>query len=167
MPAPLAAPRVLAVCLLAIGVIGLGACSKEGGSQEAFCRDLRKVPTLESVVADYADSDPDELQHRLDEARDAFDQLRSSAPEEIDGDVDEMVALVDDVLDAVERHRDDPDAVAKDLRTAMKGRLGAAKASLRVAAYGATKCNVTLNPAELPPESTTTVPGAVTSTTGG
>ena len=42
-----------------------------------------------------------------------------------------------------------------------------AKASLRVAAYGATKCNVTLNPAELPPETTTTVPGAVTSTTGG
>ena len=160
------APRLALPALAALAVASLVGCSKESGSQESFCADLRKVPTLESVVADYADADPDELATRLDEAEAAFEQLRDSAPEEIDADVDAMVDLVVEILDTVRDHQEDPDAVANDLRDAMKGRLGAAKSSLRVAAYGATKCDVTLNPAELPPESTpsTTV---VTSTTGG
>ena len=153
---------------VACALAGLAGCSKEAGSEKAFCTDLRKVPTLESVVADYADTDPEELTARIDEAEQAFEQLRTSAPAEIDSDVDAMVDLVDDVLAAVRTNQEDPDTVAKNLREAMRGQLGAAKSSLRVAAYGATKCNVTLNPAELPPESTTVVPGAeVTSTTGG
>ena len=46
--------------------------------------------------------------------------------------------------------------------------LGAAKSSLRVAAYGASKCSVTLNPVELPPDTTVVAPTSeVTSTTGG
>ena len=153
-------PALLVAALLTVTALGpLAACSKSSGSTADFCADLKKTPTLESVLTGYADIDPAELADRLDAAKEGFDQLRDSAPSEIDGDVDEMVSLVDDVLAAVKRHKDDPEAVAGDLRQAVRGRLGAAKASLRVAAYGATKCDVKLNPAEIPPETTSTTGG--------
>jgi hypothetical protein len=120
-----AAPRswsraaLAVVAVLALGALGGAACSKDEGSTEAFCREVRLVPPLASVVSGYAEADPATLDQRLDEAAAAYRRLAEAAPSDVRGDVRTMTDLVDAVLDAVRANDGDPDATAADLRSTL------------------------------------------------
>lgn len=139
-------PRWLAAAAAASLLVGGAACTRDQGSDEAFCKEVRRTPTLESVVSGFADADPEELATRLDAARDAFERLRRSAPDAIRGDVGSVVDLAGEVITAVEDHHDDPEAVAAQVRKAVDRHDDAAKASTKVVAYAKKTCGVDLNP---------------------
>ncbi|MEO6630003.1 MAG: hypothetical protein ABIP03_15715 [Aquihabitans sp.] len=164
---PLFTARTVAMTLLAaLGAVGVGACSKDQGSQAAFCRQIRTVPPLASVISGYANEDPTELQSRLGAARLAYTQLGEAAPKEIADDVEISLDLVEAVIDAVATKGDDPEAVAAQIRRVVKADTGASAASTRVADYAEKNCNVDLNPT-VPPDAgaRATTTGATTSTT--
>jgi hypothetical protein len=137
---PLAA--LVAGSLLVAGT----ACSRDKGSDEAFCKEVKRTPTLESVVSGFADADPEELATRLDAARDAYGRLRRSAPSGVRGDVGPVVDLAEEVIAAVDDHHDDPEAVAAAVREAVDRHEDAEASSARVAAYAKKACGVDLNP---------------------
>ncbi len=139
-------------------VAGLTGCTDDGGSPEAFCKAVKAVPSLESVVTGFDDADRTELTARLDAAEDAYGELRSTAPGEIDDDVDDVVDLVDAVIDAVRRHRADPEAVAAQVRRSVGDHPDAAAAATRLGDYGSKTCKVELNPVVEGDTATTTAP---------
>lgn len=157
-----------AAVVLVLAAAGGTACTKDQGSTEAFCREVRLVPPLASVVSGYAEADPATLDQRLDEAAAAYRRLADAAPSDVRGDVRTMTDLVDAVLDAVRANDGDPDATAADLRAAMKRHEGAQAASLAVAAFARTHCDVELNPT-VPPDETSRPAGtgSTTASTGG
>lgn len=164
---PRSTARTATVAVLAL-VVSVS-CSTDHGSQDAFCRQIRKVPPLASVISGFADDDPTELRTRLDDARTAYTDLRDAAPEDIRDDVDATVDLVDAVIDAVAANGTDPEAVAAEVRSAVKLHPGAATSSTKVAAYAKQRCAVELNPT-VPADSgasttTSTGPGSGTTTT--
>ena len=86
--------------LFTSGVLLLGACTAETKtSAEDFCGDLRRTPSLASVLTGFADQDADQLDRALDDAEEAFTALERSAPDEIRSDVEALVALVQAVID--------------------------------------------------------------------
>ena len=115
-----------------------------------------------------AEADPATLDQRLDEAAAAYRRLADAAPSDVRGDVRTMTDLVDAVLDAVRANDGDPDATAADLRAAMKRHEGAQAASVAVAAFARTHCDVELNPT-VPPDETSRPAGtgSTTASTGG
>ena len=154
--------RIVAIALLTtFGALGAPACSKDQGSQAAFCRQIRTVPPLASVISGFANEDPTELQNRLGAARTAYTELGEAAPKEIAADVKISIDLVEAVIDAVATKGDDPEAVATQVRRVVKADTGAAAASTRVAAYAKKNCDVDLNPT-VPPD---VRPSTTTSTT--
>ena len=159
---PLFTARNVAIALLAVlGALGATACSKNQGSQEAFCRQIRTVPPLAAVISGFANEDPTELQNRLGAARTAYAELGEAAPKEIAADVKTSIDLVDAVIDAVATQGDDPEAVATQVRRAVKANSGATAASTRVAAYAKKSCDVDVNPT-VPPDA-----GSTSTTTTG
>ena len=158
----------LAAALLAGG---LGACTSDGGSTEAFCAQVKQVPALEAVLARFSETDPDVLADRIAKARQAYDDLAAAAPSEIADEADEVVALVDDIFDAVEAHPTDPAAASAQLRKAMAEHRGVAADRKKVAAYARTKCDVQLDATlteggTSTTTSTTSVESPITTTTG-
>lgn len=153
---------------VALSVGALASCSEEGGSKEAFCREVAGVPTLDAVLADFSRADAEELTARLDSAGDAYARLRDAAPDGIRDDAAKVVDLVQVVIDAVDRHGDDPQAAADQLRTDLGDRPDVTPAAQRVARYAARECDVDLDgtqPDEPPTStSTTAVPGTVATT---
>jgi hypothetical protein len=139
-------PRRIAALAAACLVLAGASCSRNQGSDEAFCKEIRRTPTLESVVTGFADADPEELDTRLDAARDAYGRLRRSAPSGVRGDVGPVVDLADAVIAAVDEHHDDPEAVAAEVREAVERHDDAAAAAVKVAAYAKKSCGVDLNP---------------------
>ena len=138
------AAAAAAVATIAAG--GLGACTTEPGSTEAFCREVRKAPSLEAVLNRFSETDPDVLAERIDRARDAYEALAEAAPSEIDAETDDVVALVDEVLTAVEDHPTDPAAAADQLREAMADHPDAEASQAAVSEFALTECGVTLDP---------------------
>lgn len=140
-------------------VAAVSGCSDELGSEEAFCRQVRRLPPLESVISGFSEADPAELANRMERAGSAYRELRSVAPSGIRVSVGDMVDLVDAVLGAVEAHQDDPQAAVEALRTAVGQHPDAPQASRRVVDYSAETCDVALNPtldAETPDDKGTT-----------
>lgn len=165
-----------------IGVVGLGAagCSSEPGSTAAFCDQVDEVPALEAVLARFSETDPAVLQDRIDKARDAYEELAEAAPSKIQSDTAEVVALVDEILVAVEEHPGDPAEAADQLRAAMDEHPDAAAARDRVAAFAEDRCDIVLDPVltdgldattttstSAPSGTSTTIPGTFTPTTAG
>lgn len=138
--------RRLAALAAAWLVLAGAACSRDKGSDEAFCKEVRRTPTLESVVSGFADADPEELDTRLEAARDAYGKLRRSAPSAVRDDVGRVVDLANEVITAVEDHHDDPEAVAAQVRKAVDRHDDAARSAVKVAAYAKKTCGVDLNP---------------------
>ncbi len=138
--------RCLAALAAATMVVGTAACTRDGGSADAFCKEIRRTPTLESVVTGFAEADPEELSTRLDAARNAYARLRRSAPSAVRGDVGPVVDLADEVITAVADHHDDPEAVTDAVRKAVDRHDDAAAAAEKVAAYAKKTCGVDLNP---------------------
>ena len=138
--------RCFAVVAVASLVVAGASCTRDKGSDEAFCKQIRRTPTLASVVADFDEADPEELAIRLDAAREDYGRLRRSAPSGIRGDVGRVVDLADEVIAAVDEHHEDPEAVADEVRKAVDRHDGAAEAAVKVAAYTKKSCGVDLNP---------------------
>lgn len=152
--------------------VAVASCTKDEGSVEAFCREVRVVPPLASVVSGFTEADQDGLARRLDDAAAAYGRLADTAPAEVRREVDDMVSLVDEVLDAVRGNGGDAEATAADIRKAMSAHTGAAASSAAVAAYARRHCEVDLNPTVPPDEtssptsSTAGAEGSTTATTG-
>ena len=139
---------------LAFSTLG---CTKEQGSEKAFCREVANAPTIDSVVSGFTDADQGELDKRLADAAEAYDDIAKAAPGEIRGDVDTVVRLVDAVIDAVKDHSEDPEVVAEQVRNAVVDNPGSIKAAASIAIYAANNCNLELNPTvEDGPTSSTT-----------
>jgi hypothetical protein len=136
---------------------GPAACSDDDGSVEAFCAEVEALPALESVLSRFSEADPDQLADSIERARASYRDLVDAAPDEIRGETDAVVALVDDVFDAVERHPDDPEAAADELRAAMADHPDVEQARTAVAGYAEAECGVELDPTL--GTSTTTAPG--------
>jgi hypothetical protein len=127
---------------------------------------VAKVPSLESVLSRFSETDPEVLTERIANARTSYAELAAAAPSAIDSETDSVVALVDDVLDAVEANPDDPAKAAEQLRDAMATHENVDAAQTAVTAYALDECGVRLD-ATLGDESetTTTSTTAATSTT--
>lgn len=146
---------VTATALTVLLAFGVPACSRQQGSQAAFCREVRQAPDLRATLSGFSDADPAELGTRLTTAREAYERLRRAAPGPIRSDTREVVALVDDIIAAVYDHPDDPDAVVSQARRSVAARPGAAEAARSVTAYAARACNLELDPSGA---TTTTIP---------
>lgn len=140
------------VAALALGLVG---CSEDGGSEKAFCRQVKELPPLDSAISGFSDADPTELAKRLDATAASYAELRDAAPKEIRGSVGEVVDLVDAVIGAVQSHPNDPEAAADELRSAVAEHPDAPQASTRVVDYAADQCDVALNPTLDAPTDTT------------
>lgn len=162
IPARLA--RLGGAGVLAVLAVAVPACSDDGGSVEAFCDEVRRVPSLESVVSRFNEVEPTNLADRIAKAREAYQRMADAAPSAIDGQADAVVALVEEVLDAIEAHPDDPEAAAEAVRTAMADHEGVADDRDELVTYAEAECDVVLDPpvADGP---TTTAPSAPSSTT--
>lgn len=144
-------PRWAAAALLASASVGAAACTDDDtGSEEAFCEQVVNTPELATVIAGFANVSPVELDNRLDDAADAYAELRSSAPGEIDDEVDTMVDLVDAVIGAVRANPADQVAAADQVRSVMAEHPDASAAQRAVVDYAAEACGTQLG--------TTTVP---------
>ena len=146
----------IGVAAAAVALSTLG-CTKEQGSEEAFCREVAKAPTIDSVVSGFTDADPGELDKRLADAAKSYEDIANAAPGEIRGEVDTVVRLVDAVIDAVKDHSDDPEVVADQVRNAVVDNPGSIKAAASIAIYAANNCSLELNPTvDDEPETATT-----------
>jgi hypothetical protein len=157
--------RTVALVALAVAVAPSG-CSRSSGSTEAFCREVRQVPALESVLNRFSEADPDLLADRIAKARAAYERLADAAPGEIRDETAQVVELVDAVLQAVEDHPSDPAAAADQLREAVADQPEAERSRAEVAAFAQERCDVRLDPTLAPSSgSSTTVAPATTTTT--
>lgn len=151
--------------LAAVGALSLlisAGCTQSSGSTKAFCDQVAQVPSLETVLARFSEADPGELRTRIDKARSAYHALEDAAPSEIHDETADVVALVDDILDAVADNPDDPVKAADQLRKAMADHKGVAGSRTKVASYAERNCKVQLDPTLTGSTTSTT---AVTSTT--
>jgi hypothetical protein len=137
-----AVPTIAAT--LALGTLAV-ACTDEGGSDEAFCEQVGRVPSLESVLARFDEAEPTTLADGIAKARAAYRDLADAAPTEIDGQADAVVALVEEVLDAVEAHPDDPAEAAAAVRSALADHEGVAADRDELVAYAEATCDVVLD----------------------
>lgn len=127
-------------------VVSSAACSSESGSVEAFCEAVVDVPPLATVVSGFAETYPAEVSSRLSDAESAYADLRDSAPGDIDDEVDRVVDLAEEVMDAVREHSEDRDAATDRIRSSMADHPDAEEASAAVVAYAAEHCDVDLDP---------------------
>ena len=131
-----------------IGLVVLGsACTSQSGSIEEFCEAVADVPPLATVVTGFAETYPAEVDSRLEKAEAAYGSLRDAAPGEIDEEVDKVVALAEEIMDAVREHSEDRDAAADRIRGSIADHPDAEAASVAVVAYASEHCEITLDPA--------------------
>lgn len=135
------AAAALAACLLLLA----SGCSKDEGSTEAFCAQVKQVPALETVLDRFSEADPAVLADRIEQARTAYADLADAAPEEIAEPTEAVVDLVDATLDAVEDHPTDPSAASAQLRKAVAASKGIDADRKEVAAFAQDRCDVRLD----------------------
>jgi hypothetical protein len=152
--------RRLAALVVLLGIAGgvASACSKDHGSQEKFCAALPATPDLSALLQDLGSTDPAKLEDRLSEGADQFHRLAKSAPDEIRSDVDRVTETVDEILDMVRGHLDDPGGLRAELASRKSHLLAVGPAAQRVVDYAADTCGIDLG-------STTTSATATTTTT--
>ena len=139
-------PRLaLAVAAALVLAAAAGACTEDRGSTKAFCTQVKQVPALETVLDRFSEADPGVLADRIEQARDAYDDLAAAAPDQIAEETDEVVSLVDATLDAVEEHPTDPAQASAQLRKAVAAHKGVESARAEVAAFAQDKCDVRLD----------------------
>ena len=92
--------RLFTACLAATLV--LGACSDDGGDQEAFCETATDTARFESTFDGMDPTDVDVAVTMFRDARDAEEQLRSTAPAAVRADIDVLISYLDDLLDGLE-----------------------------------------------------------------
>ena len=144
--------------VVVLGLLGT-ACTGDSGDKEAFCTEIAEVAPLSTLIAGFSEADPVELDNRLETAADAYAKLRDDAPEEIRGDVDQVVDLSEAVIEAVRANRQDPEAVVDQVREAVADRPDVPAATKALSDYAAKECKVDLNP-------TVDAPGVTPTTSG-
>ena len=152
----------LAAIVVLLTIVGLAApaCSKDHGSQEKFCAQLPKTPDLTSLLQQLGTASPAQLEKQLSDGSDQFHELAKDAPSKIKPDTERVRDTVDEILDAVRAHIDDPKALRAELAARKAHLLAVGPAAQRVVDYAADSCGIDLggsttasNP---PPSSTTT-----------
>ena len=138
--------RRLAALAVLLCVFGAGAsgCSDDGGSEEALCAALPDTPDLASVVADLDSAEPDELESRLSSAAEQFRDLKGAAPDEIQGDVEQVSDAVEEILDVVQDHLDDREALRTELASRKAELLDVGPAAQRLVDYARETCGIDL-----------------------
>ncbi len=140
--------RPLRAAAVAVGLataLTAASCTDDGGaSAEAFCRELATAPSLDTVLTGYTAADEHDLADRLDDASDAYADVRDAAPSDIRDETGAVVDLVDEVLGAVRDHHDDPEAVATRLRAAVAEHPDAQDASTTLVEWAAERCELDL-----------------------
>ena len=135
-------PRFVALVLLAAAV---GACSDDGGSEEAFCATARRFAE-DNPATVFDRYDPEDPAGAAVLLRGEAERLRAwadEAPGAIDDDVDVIAEAAEDLADTFE------DPVPGENRTAeLAERFTEVEdASARVVAYTRERCAVELDPA--------------------
>lgn len=120
-------------------------CSKPSGSTEAFCAQVKRVPSLETVLDRFSEAEPAALSDRIEKARTAYDDLAEAAPKQIAEATDQVVSLVDALLDAVEEHPTDPAKASAQARKAVAAHKGVEADRAEVAAFAQDRCDVRLD----------------------
>src|SRR3954451_1201181 len=121
---------LLAATVITMSVAG---CTHDKTSYTAFCKQLKKTPSMTSAVTGYTDADSQELQKRLTSARAAYAKLADTAPDEIESAVKTVVALADIVIDAVAQHPGDQAALARQVAKRSAAHKDAQAATARLA----------------------------------
>lgn len=134
-----------AAALICVAALTVG-CSDDEPAVGSFCDELRQAPSLAAVLTGFADQDANQLDGQLDEAEAQYGDLRATAPEEIEPDVERTVDLVDAVIAAVRSESDDPVAAAEAVRTVIADHPDAEISALAVADYARSNCDIELNP---------------------
>ncbi len=137
----------LLVCSATVtAALALAGCTDDGGATGDFCAEVKALPSLEAVLSRFSDSDPDVLDERIEQARDAYHQLADAAPTEVAAATEDVVDLVDAILDAVADHPDDPTAAADQLRAAVAEHPDVEASRTKLAAFAEDRCDVELDP---------------------
>lgn len=91
--------RLPVVLLAAAVALGGAACSDdEGGDLAAFCEAAGDTQRFEAVFDDLDPTNVEAAQATFREARQAQEALRDLAPEAARGDIDVVIAFVDDLI---------------------------------------------------------------------
>ncbi len=158
---------------LAVGAIGLGACTDDG-DKDAFCERIADTPALGETLGALDSSDPGGARRQLEEAASQFRQLESDAPGEVREDIARVRRGVDLILAAVEANPDDISAARAAITEQTDELVGLANAAAEVVSYAEAECGVTLAGLDDPTGGTgagtsdTTAPiDPATTTTGG
>ena len=136
--------RAVAVALGLPLVVTVG-CSKDTGSDAAFCAALRSAPTVESVVSGYTGLDGPELSRRLDRAANAYASVGRTAPPSLSDDVDLLVGSVNAVIEAVRAHPNEPNTVLETVRATAGSKKRLGDATRRIDDYARKECGMDLN----------------------
>lgn len=139
-PSPRALTRSVAVVLCA--VVALGACSDDdgGGDQEAFCAAATDRDRYGSTFEGLDPTDVDEAVTMFREAREAEEELRSTAPEAVRADIDVLITYLDDLIEGLET-TDTPDGERPPVYDELQSRSDQVQAaSTRLQLYVETNC---------------------------
>ncbi len=153
--------RTALIVFAVIALLAPVGCARSKANKQAFCRELRRAPSLEEIYAGLASDDPATLRQKARQTTQQFRQLLRSAPREIRSKVSEVARLVDRIAKAIEQSPDDLASVAANLRGNLISNLGAGRAGLELASYSLEKCHYDLNSRNgtIP---TTSIPGPPT-----
>jgi hypothetical protein len=138
----------LAALVVSVAVLGAAttACSQDHRSKERFCAALPTTPDLSTLLDDLDTAEPREVETRLEKGADRFRMLADAAPPAISDDVDRVADTVEDVLQVVEQHLDDPDGLRAALVRKKAALLAAGAPAQRVVDYAREECGVDLGP---------------------
>jgi hypothetical protein len=136
----------LAAIVVLLAIVGLAApaCSKDHGSQERFCAQLPNTPDLSSLLQQLGTASPSQLEKQLSDGSDQFHELAKDAPKQIKADTERVRDTVDEILDAVRAHIDDPKALRAELAARKAHLLAVGPAAQRVVDYAADACGIEL-----------------------
>jgi hypothetical protein len=150
-------PRLAAIVVL-LAIVGAAAsgCSKDHGSQEKFCAELPATPDLSSLLDDLGSASPTQLEQQLSDGSDQFHRLAKAAPSQIKADAERVRDTVDEILDAVRDHLDDPKGLRTELAAKKAHLLAVGPAAQRVVDYAADACGIELGGVTTTSSTTTT-----------
>jgi hypothetical protein len=145
----------IVVLLVIAGAVASG-CSKDHGSQQKFCAELPATPDLSSLLANLGSASPATLEQQLSDGSDQFHELAKAAPDQVKADAERVRDTVDEILDAVRDHLDDPKGLRAELAAKKAHLLAVGPAAQRVVDYAADACGVELGGITTTSSTTTT-----------
>lgn len=141
--------RVLLVLAAVVVAVGVGAWVSGAlggdGDREAYCERIAAIPDVAEVLSSLDASDPGGVEHRIQEAVDAYAALEDDAPSSIEDDVARLRRGVEVVLEAVRENPGDLPAARQAILAHEDQVAGLAAAGTRVADDARIECSVDLD----------------------